>query len=58
MSVLKPEEDLPKGALKFFKGTSTLEFFKATSTIEICTFEKSVQILDVGLYWDFKSLVH
>ena len=26
INVLKPEEDLPKDALKFFKGTSTLKF--------------------------------
>ena len=37
----------------WFQSTSTFEIFQGTSR-----FEKSVQILDVGLYRDYKALVH
>ena len=39
--------------MEIFQSTSTFEIFQGTSR-----FEKSVQILDVGLYRDYKALVH
>ena len=42
-----------KVLVPFFQSTSTFEIFQGTSR-----FEKSVQILDVRLYRDYKALVH